>query len=240
MHTSARAAELLLRTRSPVVIASGPELRAMHNEAFALLMGNAGRAMPNGTPLRELSPELWERARPLIVQATLGGQGAVLPNQLFCLSRNGYAHEASLTISCDPIREDGDHIGVLMSLTETTDHVVGARRNSALREVAATSAGARSIDAAARRAVEAISRHPSDVPFALIYLVAADRASARLAATTPLPARNAASPEIIDLDAKHEAGWPVALALQQNGTEVVDDLIARFGSLPAGDWRCAP
>ena len=71
MHTSARAAELLLRTRSPVVIASGPELRAMHNEAFALLMGNAGRAMPNGTPLRELSPELWERARPLEVYPTL-------------------------------------------------------------------------------------------------------------------------------------------------------------------------
>ncbi len=240
MHTSARAAELLLRTRSPVVIASGPELRTMHNESFTLLMGNAVRAAPDGAPLRELSPELWERARPLIVQAALGGEGAVLPNQLFCLSRNGYADEAYLTISCDPIREDGDHIGVLVSLTETTDHVVGARRNSALREVAATSAGARSVDDAARRAVEAISRHPGDVPFALIYLVAADRASARLAATTPLPARNAASPEVIDLDAKHEAGWPIALALQENGAVVVEDLLSRFGSLPAGDWPFAP
>ena len=240
MHTSSRAAELLLKARSPVVIASGPELRAMHNEAFTLLMGNVGRATADGAPLRELSPELWERARPLIVQTTLSGQGAVLSNQLFCLSRNGYADEAYLTISCDPIREDGQHIGVMMSLTETTDHVVGARRNAALREVAATSAEARSIDDAARRAVEAISRHPNDVPFALIYLVAADRTSARLAATTPLPACNAASPEVIDLDAKHDAGWPVALALQENGTVVVDDLLCRFGSLPAGDWPFAP
>ena len=168
MHTSPRAAELLLSTRSPVVIASGPELWAMHNEAFTLLMGNGGHAMSDGAPLRELSPELWERARPLIVQATLSGQGAVLPNQLFCLSRNGYPDEAYLTISCDPIREDDHPTGVLVSLTETTDHVVGARRNAALREVAATSAGARSVDDAAQRAVEAISSHPSDVPFALI------------------------------------------------------------------------
>ena len=240
MHTSPRAAELLLGTRSPVVIASGPELRAVHNEAFTLLMGDAGRAAPNGAPLREVSPELWERARPLIVQATTGGQGAVLPNQLFCLSRNGYADEAYLTIACDPILEDDRGIGVMMSLTETTDHVVGARRNAALREVAATGAEARSVDDAARRAVEAISRHPSDVPFALIYLVAADRASARLAATAALPARSAASPEVIDLDAKHDAGWPVARALQENGAVVVDDLLSRFGSLPAGDWPLAP
>jgi hypothetical protein len=132
----------------------------------------------------------------------------------------------------DPIREDDQHIGVLLSLTETTDQVVGARRNAALREVAATSAGARSVDDAARRAAEAISRHPTDVPFALIYLVAADRASARLAATTLLPARNAVSPEVIDLDAKHEAGWSVALALQENRTVVVDDLLSRFRVTP--------
>lgn len=240
MNTSPRLTELLLRTRSPLVIASGSELRAIHNEAFALLMGYAGLAAPNGAPLRELSPELWERARPLIVQATLSGQSAVLPNQLFCLSRNCYADEAYLTISCDPILDGERRIGVMLSLTETTDQVVGARRSAALREVAATSAGARSVDDAARRAVEAISRHPSDVPFALVYLVDADRTSARLAATAALPARNAASPEVIELDAKHEAGWPVALALQENRTVVIDDVLARFGSLPAGDWPFAP
>ena len=240
MITSPRAAEILLRTRSPVVIASGPELRAVRNEAFTLLMGDAGRAALDGAPLRELSPELWERAQPLIVQATLSGKSAVLPNQLFCLSRNSYADEAYLTISCDPILEDDRRIGVMVSLTETTEHVVGARRNAALREVAAISAGARSVDDAARRALDAISKHPSDVPFALIYLISADRASARLAATAAFPARNAASPEVIELNAKHEAGWPVALALRENRTVVVDDLLSRYGSLPAGDWPFAP
>lgn len=224
-----------------MVIASGPELRATHNEAFTLLMGDARSAAPDGAPLRELSPELWERAQPLIVQAMLGGQSAVLPDQLFCLSRNGYSDEAYLTVSCDPLLENDRRIGVMLSLTETTDHVVGARRNAALREVAATIAVARSVDDAAQRTVEAISRHPSDVSFALIYLIAADRSSARLAAATAtLPARDAVSPEVIDLDAKHEARWPVALALQENGTVVVDDLLSRFGSLPAGDWPFAP
>jgi signal transduction histidine kinase len=223
-----------------VVIASGPELRATHNEAFALLLGDGGRAAPGGAPLRELSPELWERARPHIVQATVGGQRTVLPNQLFCLARRGYADEAYLTIACDPIVDDDGRAGVMVSLTETTDHVVGARRNAALRAVAAAGAGACSVDDAARRAVEAIARHPSDLPFALVYLVSADRASARLAATAALPARDAASPDVVDLVAQDDAGWPVARALHENGPVVVDDLVSRFGSLPAGDWPFAP
>lgn len=240
MHTSRWAADLLLRTGSPLVIASGPELRAIHNEAFTRLMCNGRDAASDAVPLRELSPELWERTRPLIVQATLSGQGAVLQNQLFCLPRSGYADEAYLTIFCDPLQGDDQGIGVLVSLTETTDQVVGARRYAALRAVAATSAGARSVDDATLRAAEAISKHPSDVPFALIYLVAADRASVRLAATTALGAHNAARPEVIDINVRDETGWPVARALEENSTVVVDDLLSRFGSLPAGDWPFAP
>lgn len=240
MNNSPRITELLMRTRSPLVIASGSDLRAVHNEAFALLMGDACRTMYNGAPLRYLSPELWERAQPLIVQATLSGQSAILPNQLFCLSRNGYADEAYLTISCDPILDGERRIGVMLSLTETTDQIVGARRSAALREVAAKSAGAHSVDDACRRAIDAISRHASDVPFALLYLVDADGTSARLTGSAALSARTVASPEVIYLDGTHEAGWPVELALQENRTVAIDDLLARFGSLPAGDWPFAP
>jgi signal transduction histidine kinase len=224
-----------------MVIVSGAELRTMHNEAFALRMLDGGGQAPDGVPLRELSPELWERAGPVIMQAMLSGQGAVLPDQLFCISRNGCPGETYLTISCDPILEDGRCTGVMISLIETTESVVGARRTAALRDVAAASAGARSVEEACRLALKAVSRHPSDVPFALIYVVDADRARARLAATAALPARTPASPEVIDLGAERDEGnWPLAVALETNGTVVVDDLVTDFGPLPAGDWPFAP
>ena len=97
MDTILRTEELLLATRSPMVIASASELR-------------------------EVSPELWERAGPLIMQAMLGGQRAVLPDQLFCVPRNGYADETYLTICCDPVVEEG-HVpeGVIITVTETSD-----------------------------------------------------------------------------------------------------------------------
>ena len=126
MDTFSPATELLLAARSPMVIACGPELRTVHNEAYALLMRDARHAPADGSPLRELSPGLWERAGPLIMQAMLGRQGAVLPDQLFCISRNGYADETYLTISCHPVLDDGGSAtGVMISLTDTTDHVVG-------------------------------------------------------------------------------------------------------------------
>ena len=240
MQTSRGVADLLSRTRSPVVITTGPELLALPNEAFMRLMGKSDETVPDPIPLRDLSPELWERARPLIAQVTRTGEPAVLQNQLFCLSRNGYADEAYLTISCDSLHEDDEEIRIIVALTETTDQIVGARRYAALCDVATASADARSVDDAARRAIDAVARHTSDVTFALIYLVADDRASARLAASTPLPALRTVRPDLVDLETVCDTGWALARALRENRTVVVDDLLSRFGSLPAGDWPFAP
>ncbi|HJU66721.1 MAG TPA: GAF domain-containing sensor histidine kinase [Gemmatimonadaceae bacterium] len=237
-----RTVELLLATRSPMVVATGPELLTRHNEAYACLMLDAGRSPLDVMPLRELSPELWERAGPLILQAMLGGQSAVLPDQLFCISRNGCANETYLTIACDPVIDGGRCTGVMISLTETTEHVVGARRTATLREVATASAGARSVADACHRALDALSRHSRDVPFALIYLVGdAERGEARLVASTALPAGTAASAAIIPIRSSQERrSWPLAAAIEKKGAVVVEDLLTRFGPLPGGDWPFAP
>jgi signal transduction histidine kinase len=242
MDTFPHAAELLLETRSPVVIATGPELRTVHNEAFALLMPDVGSPPGDGAPLRELSPELWERASPLIMQTMLGGQSSALSDQLFCLCRNGYADETYLTICCDPVF-DGERaiVGTRITLAETTERVVGARRRRALREVAAAGADARSADDACHRVAEAMTRHSSDIPFALIYLVNAERTAARLAATAGLRPGAPASPLTVNLQSvRQDRGWPISAAFVAKSPLVVDDVLARFGSLPAGDWPFAP
>jgi signal transduction histidine kinase len=92
-----------------------------------------------------------------------------------------------------------------------------------------------------QQAVAAVSNHPTDIPFALLYLrdVEADRV--RLLATAGLTPETAASPDAIDLAfAEDGVGWPVAAALAANESVVVDDVLTRFGTLPAGGWPFAP
>jgi signal transduction histidine kinase len=132
-------------------------------------------------------------------------------------------------------------VGARITLVETTERVVGARRRRALREVAAAGADARSLDDACHRAAEAMTRHSSDIPFALIYLVNAERTMARLVAAAGLRPATSASPLSVNLQsAGEDRGWPISAALVANAPLIVDDVLPRFGPLPAGDWPFAP
>jgi signal transduction histidine kinase len=236
------AVELLLAAHSPLAIGWGPELLTLHNDAFAAITG-AGRGERLGRPLSELSPELWRRVGALVAGAMGRGESVFLQDELFCVYRNGYAEETYIGFSCHPIPDHAARAdGVLMMLAESTDQVVGARRTAALRDVAAAGAEVRSVEEACHRALDAVSRHSNDIPFALLYVVHAETpGEAHLAATAGLRAGLPASPPVIELgSAAAAASWPVAAALETNGGIIVDDLLRRFDPLPAGDWPLAP
>ena len=84
--------------------------------------------------------------------------------------------------------------------------------------------------------------NPADVPFSLFYLLN-DGTRAVLAASSgfgagPAPAR----PQAIELASSGASAplWPLAAAIADRRIQVVDDLNARFGSLPAGAWVGPP
>jgi len=240
LHTAVR---LLLATPEPTAAGCGPGLLAVHNDAFAAIVGadpSPGGAV--GRPLRDVCAALWPRLEPLVEGAVWRDESAVLEDQLFCSYRHGYAEETYLRCACAPlVGGGGATAGVIVTLTESTEHVLSVRRTAALREVAAEAAARSSVEDACRRALDAVARHPSDIPFALLYLRDADRDGARLAATAGLVPGTAASPELVALDAASEVMcWPVAAALRTNAPVVVDDLLERFGTLPAGGWPFAP
>lgn len=236
------AVKLLLAARSPIAVGWGPDLLTLHNEAYASVM-RAPSPDRVGLPFRELSPEVWQQVEPLVANTMARGESAVLENQLFCIYRGGYAEETYLSFCCDPIVDHAANVpGVIFTVTETTEQVISARRTAALREVAAAGAAARSVEDAARHALDAISRHPIDIPFALLYATRdAPRGQARLVATSKLAAGTSASPHLLALNRSlEESSWPIASALGTNSPVVVDDLPARFDPLPAGDWPLAP
>ena len=236
------AIRLLRAAQQPTAIGWGPDLQELHNIAFADIIG-----APNGShrvrrPMRELCADLWPRLETLVQRAMRQREPAALEDLLFCNYRHGYAEESYLTCSCSPLTDHHGEIGgVMIAVTETTGHVLSTRRTAALRDIAAAATTARSVDDACRQALAAVAEHSADIPFALLYVLDADREQARLVATAGLASGTAASPAMIDLRlACCESGWLVPAALGTNESLVMNDLLTRFGTLPAGEWPFAP
>ncbi|MFL5574480.1 MAG: histidine kinase [Gemmatimonadaceae bacterium] len=237
------ALRLLLSAPHPMSILWGRELLHSCNDACARLLGADGQARMIGAPARDLDADLRGPVLGRVVDDVMRrGVSRVVEDHFICVFRNGRAEETYLTCRVDPIADDeGATGGVSITLTETSDRVMNARRTAALRGLAAEAADAHSVEGACRCVLAELSRHPADVPFALLYVRDADGGRARLVATAGLPARTAASPDRIELGPTADtAGWPVAAAMVGNDAVTVDDLPARFGMLPSGDWPFAP
>jgi signal transduction histidine kinase len=234
------AAKQILSAGTPLAVVWGPDQLTLHNDAFVPpVCSKSQRGV--GLPFRHLFPEAWQRAAPLLEQVMQRGHSALLENQLFCIYRNGYAEEIYLSFRCSPVADAATVRGVMIGVDVTTDQVVSARRDVALRDVARAGAQAHSLEDACCDALEAVSHHSTDIPFALLYTRNGSTNQARLVATAALAAGTAASPHVLALDSPSgSASWPVGAAIEANRTVVVDDLLARFETLPAGDWPLAP
>jgi signal transduction histidine kinase len=237
------AVDLLLAAHSPVAVAWGPDLLTIYNDSFAAITG-IDRAQSLGPRLSELSPEVWRRAKPLVADVMKRGEPVFAEDALFCVYRNGCAEERYASIACRPIFGGGQHAdGVLIMLTDATEQVVGARRTAALRDIAAAAIDVRSVSEACQRALEAVSRHAAEIPFALLYVVKAGATrTASLTATAGLVVDTPASPATIALESSAPLAdsWPLAAALELNSRVIVDDLLRRFDPLPSGEWPLAP
>jgi signal transduction histidine kinase len=236
------AIRLLHAARQPMAIGWGRELLAQHNAAFADIIGAPARSRRSGQPLSGLCADLWARLEPLVDAAARRGESGVLEDLLVCNYRHGYAEESYLTCSCSPLTDDQGTVGgVMLAATDSTEHVLSARRTAALRDIAAAAAASHAVSEGCRQALSAVERRPADIPFALMYLRDAEHDRVRLLGTAALATDGVASPRTIELGAGDDGGgWPVSRALRTNEPIVVDDLLTRFGALPAGEWPFAP
>jgi len=235
------ALRLVAGSRRPLAIAWEPGWQLVPNEAFASLAGRRGPRRPGGAPLRDAYPELAPWLEPLLRRASGEGGWAAAEDQLFCVYRNGYAEEAYLTTSCSRVADETDRCyGVLVSIDDTTNRVLGERRTAALRAVAGEAFGDGDVMESCTRVMDALSRHREEIPFALLYLREGDDV-VRLAAAAHVTPGGDRCPEVISLvESVERPAWPVADALARNETVAVDDLLDRFDPLPAGDWPFAP
>jgi signal transduction histidine kinase len=126
--------------------------------------------------------------------------------------------------------------GVLAAVHEITDKVTGERRLRALHDLGAGAGEAKTAQDACVAAARALAAYDRDVPFALLYLLSADRRSAKLASAAGVAPGLDISPLDIDLTSQQNS-WP---PFRGETLQVVEDLSRRFSSVPSGPWQDPP
>jgi PAS domain S-box-containing protein len=244
-HSLKTAVSICLGSGHPMVVWWGiPAYTQFYNDAYISFLGRAKHPGYLGRSARDCWSEIWPIIGPMLDSVYQTGQATWSEDLLLVLSRNLPQEEAYFTFSYSPIRNDDGAIGgIFCACNETTPRVIGERRLRTLRDLNRVEAEAKTADAACKVAARTLAENRGDIPFALVYLLASDSDHAVLIATTALEARGPGAPSRIDLKndvPETSSAWPLRRVLATGAAQSVQDLSARFGTLPGGLWPESP
>jgi PAS domain S-box-containing protein len=216
------ALSILLETGFPMYIAWGPEFIQFYNDSYRPILGSTKHPAAMGRSSRETFAEIWHIIGPMF-HGVREGTATTVVDFLLPLDRHGFVEECYFIFSYSPIREESGNVGgVLVTVTETTERVLAARRLATLQELAAKTQEASSAETVCTIAAGVLAENPSDLPFALLYLLDRDGRGATLAGSAGLPPGSPLSPERIELEAA-DRPWPerevLTLPIAQPGQE---------------------
>lgn len=235
---------LILWNRLQMLLWWGPQFVQIYNDAFWPALGTKHpRSM--GQPASECWSEIWHIIGPLIEAPFRGGQATWMEDIFLEINRKGFMEETHWTIAYSPVLDEtapGGIGGVIGTVNEITEKIVGERRVLLLRDLGARSSEAKTAEEACAIAAETMNQHREDVPFALLYLVSEDRKTAHLAGAAGLDMGQPESPMDVDLQtgATNEHVWPLPEALSQEQVQFVEALGSRLSHVPPGPWSDPP
>jgi signal transduction histidine kinase len=235
--------KFLLANRFPQLLWWGPEFCSVYNDAYIPILGSK-HPWALGRPVREVWNEIWHVLKPLIETPFSGGPATWMEDIPLEINRRGFFEETHFTIAYSPVPDEsvpGGIGGVLATVHEITEKVVGERRVRALRDLGARSVEPKSADEACIIVRETLSPHPKDIPFLLLYLLDEKRQNARLASCIGADQEDRGCPRLLDLSSQTgEELWPLSDALATEDIQLVEGLKSRFDQVPQGPWSDAP
>jgi PAS domain S-box-containing protein len=234
----------LLSNRFPLLLWWGPHFCQLYNDPYRPVLGTK-HPQSMGQPASACWSEIWHIIGPLIETPYHGGPATWMEDLALEINRYGFVEETHFTVAYSPVPDETVSSGiggVLATVHEISDKVVGERRVTVLRDLGARASEAKTAEDACAIAAETLAQHPQDIPFALLYLLDADCQSARLAGTSGVPQGTPASPPVIALSRNPGMDdiWPLADAVRTETMQVVDDLAARVNPVPRGPWVDPP
>ena len=160
---------IMLTSRQPIWIGWGPELIYLYNDPYKSIIGGK-HPEALGQPTRTVWREIWGDIAPLLASA-MNGDGTFAESQLLIMERNGYPEETYYTFSYSPIPgDDGLPAGIICANSDETKRVIGERQLALLRDLAASAAKARTVQAAVELSITALRSNPRDVTFSMVFL----------------------------------------------------------------------
>ncbi len=224
----------MLRSPFPIVLLWGRDLLMFYNDAFRPILGEKHPASI-GAPVHLALAEAWDFLGPLIARTLATGEPHYEENRVVVIARRrgGLNEEAYFTWSFNPtVGEGGEVAGIFTLAYETTRQVIGDRRLHTLRELSLRSALDPDVDRLYRSLEDVIARASADLPFALLYVVEAERA--RLVTCAGVQRGSPAAPVEFGLD--EASPWPVGDVARRGDEALVEDLANVVGPLPGGPW----
>jgi signal transduction histidine kinase len=232
------AVDIMLASSFPIYIGWGPDFVQLYNDACRPIFGSK-YSTGLGRRAADEFHEIWDWLGPIFRHVLTTGEPAYNEDRLSAYDRDGFMEETYSTASTNALRDDGGEVaGLIIMMMETTQRVLAERRMRTLRDLGAAAAAADSPGAACAIAAEILGGNPSDLPFALLYLLDERGATARRAGLAGLPPEHAAAPPEVVL--AEGGGWPLAEVAAGRTARLVDDAEARFGALDCGPWPEKP
>ncbi|HYI92816.1 MAG TPA: GAF domain-containing sensor histidine kinase, partial [Bryobacteraceae bacterium] len=229
---------LCLASNFPISIAWGEHRTQIYNDGYWPICG-AKHPYSMGQDFREC----WASAWPAIgkaFEAAEQGEARFLENQRMFLDRNGYLEETFFTFSFSPIRDESGGVGGLFHpVTETTAKMLSERRTQALRDLAARTTNASTLEEACASAAAVLAENELDFPFTLLYLVNEAGDEVQLVGSSGVEEGCRACPAEIRLRGSDEV-WPVSHALNAGQPQVVEHFAVELGLTSCGPYPELP
>jgi hypothetical protein len=235
---------LILSNRLQMFLWWGPRFIQIYNDASWPALGDKHpRSM--GQPASECWAEIWHIIGPLIETPFLGGPATWMEDIFLHMNRKGFMEETHWTIAYSPVLDDRAQNGiggVIGTVNEITEQIVGERRVLLLRDLGARSSEPKTAEEACAIAADTLAHYREDVPFALLYLISDDRKIARLAGVAGVAMGLAESPLEVDLVVAASGGepWPLAEAFRSKMMRLAEDLPSKLAHVPPGPWPGPP
>jgi signal transduction histidine kinase len=228
---------IVLTSAQPMFVWWGDQLINLYNDAYRSIVGGKHpRAL--GQPASVVWQEIWDEVGPRAESTMRGNEGTYDEALLLIMERNGYPEETYYTFSYSPVPNDhGGTGGLICANTDDTQRIIGARQLALLRELAASTADALTIDDACLLAAGALRTDPRDLTFSAIYLCDDQRKTLVRAATAGIDPSHPAVPERIGED--NAFPFPLFEALALNEPSLFDARKCQ-PALPSGAWERAP
>ena len=229
---------IVLTSRQAMFVWWGDELINLYNDAYKAIVGGKHPGAL-GQPASVVWREIWDQVGPRAETAMRRNEGTYDEALLLIMERYGYPEETYYTFSYSPVPNDqGGTGGIICANTDDTQRIIGERQLGLLRELGNRTAEARRAEDACGLAAGALGTNPHDLPFALVYLMEADRHHLRLAGSAGIAPGHAAAPQSVVLDGSDV--WPFAQALRTGSPRMITGGKTVPLDLPTGAWDRPP